>query len=373
MKIPVWLLRLLPMWDYICPKCKKNVEKNSHRCPYCGEQYGNPVRVQPKLLKHPKALEDYVHKHVFPRVSKAQREYLARFFTELFSDGFESGDTSAWDGINTTNGGTVSVVDTVFYHGSYSCKATVLYPASHASVYKDFTGQDEVYTRGYFMFSALPDSNNEDIWFMEILVSGNEVAKVSIYHDGSNLKLRVYNFAASESYYSDVLSFSVDTWYCAELHLVRNSTSGVLEVWLNGVKKIEQNGINTDIGQYNKFRVGHIYSDVASDVYVDCVVVADTYIGPEVETYTKTWTADTLFKKLGITRSLAADATFQKQGIPKTFGLDVIFEPVEAETHAKNFALDVIFAYKVRLPELWLEENGKLVLNISKPYTWVGT
>ena len=57
----------------------------------------------------------------------------------------------------------------------------------------------------------------------------------------------------------------------------------------------------------------------------------------------------------------------------KSFGVDIYFGAVEAETYAKSFGLGVIFAYKVRLPELWLDENGKIVLNISKPYTWVGT
>ena len=154
---------------------------------------------------------------------------------------------------------------------------------------------------------------------------------------------------------------------------------------------------------------------------------------PSGATYTKTWQADVLFKKLGVTKSLSVDAALQKQDIPKTFGLDATFQksfliqkqidalfkrfgilknfavdarfgslmthtiskqidvllkrldatktfgldvyfgPVKAETYAKNFGLDIIFAYKVRLPELWLDENGKIVLNISKPYTWVGT
>ena len=58
--------------------------------------------------------------------------------------------------------------------------------------------------------------------------------------------------------------------------------------------------------------------------------------------------------------------------VTKTFGLDVYFGSVAAETYAKEFGLDVMFAYKVRLSELWLDENGKLVLNISKPYAWVG-
>ncbi len=121
MKIPFLLLKLIPLFDYICPCCKKEVEKNSRECPYCGEQYGSPVRVPPRLLKDPKALEDHVHKHVFPRISKAQRDYLAQYFTTIFAHGFEGGDFGedpetgySWTG----TGGSATIVESPVHHGS---------------------------------------------------------------------------------------------------------------------------------------------------------------------------------------------------------------------------------------------------------------
>jgi hypothetical protein len=98
---------------------------------------------------------------------------------------------------------------------------------------------------------------------------------------------------------------------------------------------------------------------------------------------------DAFFKRLGILKGFAVDVRFgalmtqtmsrqidallKRQDAAKFFGLDVQFGSVEAETYSVTFGLGVIFAYRVRLPELWLDENGKLVLNISRPYTWVGT
>jgi hypothetical protein len=73
------------------------------------------------------------------------------------------------------------------------------------------------------------------------------------------------------------------------------------------------------------------------------------------------------------TISKQIDVVLKKLDAAATFGLDAYFGAVAAETYAKSFGLSVIFAYRVRLPELWLDENGKLVLNVSKPYTWVGT
>ncbi|MFN3329236.1 MAG: hypothetical protein ACK40U_10400, partial [Fervidobacterium pennivorans] len=46
------------------------------------------------------------------------------FATEIFSDGFESGDFSAWTG-TAQSSGTVTVVTENPHHGTYSAKAVV--------------------------------------------------------------------------------------------------------------------------------------------------------------------------------------------------------------------------------------------------------
>jgi DNA-directed RNA polymerase subunit RPC12/RpoP len=71
--IPYWLFRLPSMWDYLCPKCKKEVKKNSHRCPHCGERFPLAVRVPPIFLKDPKSLEEYVHKRALRLVFCADK------------------------------------------------------------------------------------------------------------------------------------------------------------------------------------------------------------------------------------------------------------------------------------------------------------
>jgi hypothetical protein len=383
MRIPVWLLRLLPMWDYICPKCKKKVNKTSTKCPYCGEQYGNPVRVPPTILKDHGQLEKYVHEHVFPRVSKAQRDYLAQYFTELFSDGFESGDVSEWDG----NYGNESVVGSPVHSGSYSMEID----SSGSGVY-ELIGNDPCYLRFYFRFSSSPSSTAT----LAALCPGNYATCVILYLNTSNYLV----LEAPSGSETDDTALSTSTWYYLEILRKAGSGDGEAKLWVNGQLKINKTSETITNNTY-EVDVGCGWGNPVDSNYDDCII-ADTYIGQESETYTKTWTADTLFKKLGITKSLAADATFQKRDIPKTFGLDTAFQEsfiiqkqidaffkrldatktfgldvhfgaAEAETYARTFGLDIIFAYKVRLPELWLDENGRIVLNISKPYAWVGT
>jgi len=151
MKVPYWLLRLLPMWEYICPACRKEVKKNSHRCPHCGERFPLAIRVPPSFLKNPKKLEAHVHKYIFPKVSPFHRAYLTQFFTEIFSDGFESGDFSAWTGTAKSSGETCEVESADPHHGTYNAK---FYSDGgwnqYAYCYKDITGQTIIYARTYF-------------------------------------------------------------------------------------------------------------------------------------------------------------------------------------------------------------------------------
>jgi hypothetical protein len=422
LRIPVWLLRLLPMWDYICPKCRKEVKKNSCRCPHCGEHYGQPVRLPPEVLKDAKALEDYVHRHIFPRISRAQRDYLAQWFTELFSDGFESGDFSAWTGTN----GTPSIVGTPVHHGSYAMAAD----ASGDYAYKTFTEQSTIYVRLYVRFDTQMPTG-DDFRFLDLLDGGSSMMQIRFEDSSGTTRVGVSNWVSGAAGNVELLA---DTWYCVEVYFL-SAVAGEYKVYIDEVEVVSKSGIDTSARVCDTVRVGRTATDYALTNYVDCVVVADTYIGPETteQTYTKTWATDALFKKLGITETLSVDAALQKQDIPKTFGLDAAFQksliiqkqtdalfkrfdipksfavdarfgalvtqtvsrqidvllkkldatktfgldayfgPAEAQAYTKTFALDVTFAYKVRLPELWLDENGKMVLNISKPYTWVGT
>ena len=61
-------------------------------------------------------MSEYAHKVLAPKLSSKQREFLFKYFTELFSDGFESGDFSAWD-LTQNN---VSVETDNPHHGSYN-------------------------------------------------------------------------------------------------------------------------------------------------------------------------------------------------------------------------------------------------------------
>ena len=446
-KLPKEVLDLFPMWEYRCRNCGTIYGEPKQVCIKCGTAIDLiRDRIPPRFMKNHKAMSNYAHKILAPKLSPEQRNLLFKYFTELFSDGFESGIfVPPWTG-TATSGVTVTVESASppgAHHGTYYCKTTDIDtngnwggPDKHLA-----SAVTDIYMRVYARMEDLFTENGRYAfgpYFFGVSPTYSAIGYALIFKDATGYRWGIrsclggswvsYPAAGYETIYAD-------QWYCVEL---RHNTDGVMQLWVDGTLKVDQS-VSTSIGGFQNIRVESAKYDssepTARTNYFDCVVVADTYIGPEEEvtTYTKTWTTDALFKKLGIPKTLSVDAAFQKQDIPKTFGLDATFQksfiiqkqidalfkrfdilksfavdarfgalmtqtisrqidvllkkvdltknfgldayfgPFEAETYAKTFALDAIFAYKVRLPELWLDENGKIVLNISKPYTWVGS
>ncbi|MCW4016815.1 MAG: polysaccharide lyase [Candidatus Bathyarchaeota archaeon] len=430
-KLPKKVLNLFPRWEYRCPDCYTYVESKVSFCPNCETPFEKEGwRVPPRFLKSHEDMSEYAHKVLVPKLSAKQRELLFEYFTEFLNDGFESGGFSAW----TTTSGNVAVAESPTHHGSYVMECT---PSAWSNAYaqkRNFTtGLTAGYARAYFRWPTIPTGSGSWIMVCRDWTPYTSICEIEVF--GTTLRLEDQLNSANYDY---THSFQVDTWYCIEVKAVVNDASnGEFRVWLDGSEVITQTGLDTSgAAEFDSIDIGQrAQQGTAITTYVDCVVVADTYIGPETteQTYTKTWTTDALFKKLGITQSFNLDIELQKQDVPKTFaldsmlqkgvalqkqidalfkkpdilknftvdtcfgtltnktvamqldalfkklnlatdfGLDAYFGAVEAETYTKTVGLDAVFAYKVRLPELWLDENGKIVLNISKPYVWVGT
>jgi hypothetical protein len=287
MRLPYWLLKLLPLFDYICPKCKREVKQESHKCPYCGENYGVPLRVPPKCLQSKEELERYVHEKIFPKVSAWQREYLAQYFTTIFSDGFESGDFSAWTSIDLS-GGTATVQNIIKHHGTYAGKWELgTSTSAWVDVKKVFAASySTTYMRIYYYFSnSIPDANAL-VWILRSQKAGVAwVSGVYIKNVSGELRWGVMNIAGGVSYDSTT-RVALNTWYCVELKTVVSTSAGELRLYIDGTEILTQTGLNTGSDLIDAIVVGSTkenWSTAQGFVgYTDCVVVADTYIGPEI-------------------------------------------------------------------------------------------
>jgi hypothetical protein len=206
------------------------------------------------------------------------------FATTIFSDGFESGNFNAWTDTEQSSG-TIVVSSAYAHHGSYSAKASTTASNGYASCNKDITSQTTIYMRAYVYISAGTFASGVLVSFLLLRDVPDSISPcyVGVANANRQLWLRYRHSATNYDVYSST-TLSTNTWYCIELKYVKSSTNGEYRVWLNGneVTDLTQTGKNTD-ADITRVRIGPRYTSVINNFvgYFDCVVVADTYIGPE--------------------------------------------------------------------------------------------
>ena len=240
------------------------------------------------------------------------------FGTEIFADGFESGNFSAWTG--TAQSGAVIAVSTDFaHHGTYSAKITGLGIAGeYAYAYKTSTSAlSNVYMRSYVKFGNLSTADG----FIEVgtaaftdTVRSTLIAKAGRNFATNKWSIRAYVGTALTNYYeSGTSTIDTNTWYSVELHEIISATVGVLQLWVDGVLKIDQSGLVTNgRGNIDELLVGSQYLNTATSpdyyFYNDCTVVANAYIG--VEAAGVNYVAD-LSKSITSTWNIVTQSAFQ--------------------------------------------------------------
>jgi len=202
----------------------------------------------------------------------------------IFSDGFESGSFGSWTGKGNSTGETVNVTSSMAHHGTYSAKFTSNGNGGFESAicYKSVSSLSEVYARGYFRVAASGIVDNGDrISFMAFTnASGYTAAYAGWCKTGGVVKW--YLVLGSLIVYSKT-SPSLNTWYCVELHWKKATTTGLGELYVNGVKVCSISGKNTaTYGSVARATFGLALLNCASaTAYCDCAKIAANYIGPE--------------------------------------------------------------------------------------------
>jgi len=86
---------------------------------------------------------------------------------------------------------------------------------------------------------------------------------------------------------------SLNTWYCVELYAKIDGSAGEYKVYIDGTERISETGLDTDDrGNVDQIQTGLPQSNANLEHAhrIDCVFVADEYIGPEEEVTLKTVT-----------------------------------------------------------------------------------
>jgi hypothetical protein len=206
----------------------------------------------------------------------------------IFSDGFESNDFSAWTSQRTFAGGAIAISNTQAHHGTYSCKASFSSAIGEGWTRKTFAGAATVYGRWYVFVDRLPDTDNDGYGFGGFGGSSNDycgylyifrIAGVYIW------RLRYYDGGTGNwQDLAGVDALTLNTWYCVEIYSHAGDGTAAYKAYINGVEGCNVTG-KTQTQNLEWFEVGGIQEAGSSsstvNVYSDCVVVADAYIGPE--------------------------------------------------------------------------------------------
>lgn len=202
--------------------------------------------------------------------------------TSYFTDGFESGNTSAWTGTIGSPG-----VNTNRPHsGSYSAHFPQQTTGNFIYVYDILSANySELWMRSYVYLVALPvagDLGTLSFFAQSWVGPGSPVlySTVGRSSDGQ-LQWGLHNNVASTEFTYNDSSIASGQWYFFEMHAAIGASAGIADLWINGVNVIHQTGQNLGTALLGRFAVGgEALSGNSIENYQDDVAVADSYISP---------------------------------------------------------------------------------------------
>jgi hypothetical protein len=140
----------------------------------------------------------------------------------------------------------------------------------------------EVYARGYFKVTTSGIVDNGDYLSLVAFAntSGYYAASAGWCKTGGVVK---WSLKLGSTVVYSTTSPSLNTWYCVEIHWKKGTTTGLGELYVNGVKVCSITGKNTaPYGSISKTIFGLSLTNCGSTTaYCDCTKIAIKHIGLE--------------------------------------------------------------------------------------------
>jgi len=213
------------------------------------------------------------------------------FYDQLFSDGFETGDFSAWTGSVTA---TSTISSTIVYNGLYSMKLSAALSGGGDNVrYKTIATPPAtiyirayVYIANYSVFTA--DGDYDNLVGFQSNVAGNMVSNAEIGRTSSATYWAIkYRASTVWTWAFSVGTVTANGWYCLELKHVTSTGAnldGEEHLYVDGVNVVDVTGISNNDRTLSDGYAGSDYYHASSTTvtyYYDDVVVSNAYIGTE--------------------------------------------------------------------------------------------
>ncbi len=202
----------------------------------------------------------------------------------IFSDDFESGNTSAW---TTNTGSAITVQGTTYNLGTQAAEGNVA--SATANLRKTLASTySNLYYRTYFYTKSQSTASGMGLLAMR---TSADAAINKVYIDGPTGKLCYRN----EISLTNTCSTTVPTqnaWHSVELHTIINGTSSTREVWYDGTAVSSLTSTSDSLGTNNVGRIllGESNSGRTFDVVFDDVILANAQSGVAVGSITGTVT-----------------------------------------------------------------------------------
>lgn len=211
--------------------------------------------------------------------------------TTIFSDGFESGSFANWSGMARYCWMcTAYITGTSYYSGYHSGRfgtgtsmmmGMMYNNYDYSAVYRNIAAISDVHVSGAFRVARSGLSSDSSSFSMMLLsASGNNVAYAGWRMMGGVAKwyLLIRSGTGTVSAYS-TSSPMMNTWYNLELHWRNGATSGLGELYVNGVRVATISGRNTSAyGNVNQVRIGipRAMSSSGTVLYADSIRIFRT-------------------------------------------------------------------------------------------------
>lgn len=199
----------------------------------------------------------------------------------IFTDGFESGDFSAWTTTGVTAPDVLEVTQAAAFHGTYGVRATAAAGVTRAE--KSLGAEyGELFCRFYFeIVSCLPAANDNVAELSRITFNpsgGSSVFRTYVHYteDAYHLRLGHWTAPSAWTYTTTSMVLIPGRRYCGEMHYRKNSgaADGITRFWLDGELQLDVTGheqtrtiryvaLWADPGGFDSLEVH--YDDVAVD------------------------------------------------------------------------------------------------------------
>ena len=186
----------------------------------------------------------------------------------VFSDGFESGDFSAWTQVQTAGDGTAAVQSAIVRTGSLAARLS-----------ESSTSGSKAYARKTFGSAQLDMTASGDFQVLQQGASGGNVPFFRFLDPSSARIVSVYRQNGTSgsiglgyggSYFSTTGSLPLNTWATIALHVITNGPSSTAEVRLNGMLIYQTSGASLGTAGVLTIQIGN---DTAAQAFT---IVADT-------------------------------------------------------------------------------------------------